>query len=53
MQSIIVIQPLVALLAGLLILFVPRFLNFAVAAFLIIFGLIGLMAHFGVGSAAL
>ena len=53
MQSIIIIQPLLALLTGLLILFVPRFLNFAVAAFLIVFGLVGLMAHYGVGVAAL
>lgn len=49
MQNIIIIQPLVALLTGLLILFIPKVLNFAVAAFLIIFGLIGLMAHMGVG----
>ena len=35
--------PLVALVAGLLILFVPRLLNYIVAAYLILFGLIGLL----------
>jgi hypothetical protein len=36
------IQPIVALLAGLLILVMPRLLNFIVAIYLIIVGLIGL-----------
>ena len=36
------IAPIVALLAGILILIVPRLLNFIVAAYLIIIGLIGL-----------
>jgi Protein of unknown function (DUF3096) len=42
------ITPLVALLAGILILIVPRLLSFIVAIFLIIVGLIGLNAihHF-------
>jgi hypothetical protein len=42
------ITPLVALLAGILILIVPRLLNFIVAIYLIIVGLIGLNAihHF-------
>jgi hypothetical protein len=38
--------PLVALIAGILILVVPRLLNYIVALYLIIIGLIGL---FGVG----
>lgn len=38
--------PLVALIAGILILIMPRLLNFIVALYLIIIGLIGL---FGVG----
>jgi hypothetical protein len=38
--------PLVALIAGILILIVPRLLNYIVALYLIIIGLIGL---FGVG----
>ena len=37
------LTPLVSLLAGLLILFMPRLLNFIVAAYLIIVGLIGLL----------
>ncbi|HTZ00882.1 MAG TPA: DUF3096 domain-containing protein [Xanthobacteraceae bacterium] len=42
------ISPLIALIAGVLILIVPRLLNFIVAIYLIIVGLIGLNAihHF-------
>jgi hypothetical protein len=42
------IEPLVALIAGILILIVPRLLNFVVAIYLILVGLIGLNAihHF-------
>jgi hypothetical protein len=40
------LAPLVALLAGILILVMPRLLNFIVAVYLIIIGLIGL---FGAG----
>lgn len=36
------LTPLVSLIAGILILFVPRLLNYIVAAYLIIIGLIGL-----------
>jgi hypothetical protein len=36
------IQPLIALIAGILILIVPRLLNYLVAFYLIIIGLIGL-----------
>jgi hypothetical protein len=36
------LTPLVSLLAGIIILIVPRMLNFIVAAYLIIIGLIGL-----------
>jgi hypothetical protein len=35
-------QPLVALIAGILILIMPRLLNYIVAIYLIIFGLLGL-----------
>ena len=38
------IQPIVALLAGILILIMPRFLNLVVAIYLICVGLIGLGA---------
>jgi hypothetical protein len=41
------LTPLVSLIAGILILIVPRILNFVVAAYLIIIGLIGL---FGAGT---
>jgi hypothetical protein len=43
--SLISVQPLVALIAGILILAVPRMLNFIVAIYLIIVGLTGLMPH--------
>jgi hypothetical protein len=36
------LQPLVALLAGVLILLVPRILNYVVAIYLIVSGIIGL-----------
>jgi hypothetical protein len=35
------IQPIVALIAGILILIVPRLLNYIVAIYLIVIGLIG------------
>ena len=41
------IGPLVSLIAGALILIIPRLLNYIVAIYLIVIGLIGL---FGVGS---
>jgi len=40
-----IITPLVALIFGLLILFVPRLLNFLVAIYLIFVGVIGLWPH--------
>jgi hypothetical protein len=42
------ITPIVALIAGILILIVPRILNFVVAIYLIVVGLVGLNAihHF-------
>jgi len=36
------LQPLVALLAGVLILLVPRILNYVIAIYLIVSGIIGL-----------
>ncbi len=36
------IQPIVAILAGVLILIMPRLLNYIVAAYLIFIGLVGL-----------
>ena len=43
--DIVVIQPLVALIAGILILLIPRLLNYVVAIYLIVIGLIGLWPH--------
>ena len=36
------LQPIIALLAGILILIMPRLLNFIVAIYLIVIGLLGL-----------
>jgi hypothetical protein len=44
--SLLTIQPLIALIAGILILIVPRILNFVVAIYLIIIGITGLWPHF-------
>jgi len=41
------IGPLVALVAGILILIVPRLLNYIVAIYLIIIGVLGLWGHTG------
>ena len=41
-MNIIILQPVVALIAGILILIVPRLLNYIVAIYLIIIGIIGL-----------
>ena len=43
MQISISPQPVVALIAGILILFVPRLLNYIVAIYLIIIGILGLI----------
>jgi hypothetical protein len=40
--DVLVIQPLVALIAGILILIIPRILNYVVAIYLIFIGLVGL-----------
>jgi hypothetical protein len=40
--SIAHIQPIIALIAGILILIMPRILNFVVAIYLILVGLLGL-----------
>jgi hypothetical protein len=42
-MEIIVLQPIVALIAGILILIVPRLLNYIVAVYLILIGLVGLL----------
>jgi Protein of unknown function (DUF3096) len=43
--NIVLLQPLIALIAGILILLVPRLLNYIVAIYLIIIGLAGLLPH--------
>jgi hypothetical protein len=43
--SFLTLQPLVALIAGILILAVPRLLNYIVAIYLIIVGITGLWPH--------
>ncbi|EEX11615.1 conserved hypothetical protein [Citreicella sp. SE45] len=39
------VQPLLALIAGILILIAPKLLNYVIAAYLILFGLAGLFPH--------
>jgi len=43
--DIVMIQPLVALLFGILILILPRLLNYVIAIYLILVGLTGLFPH--------
>jgi len=44
-MNIVLLQPLVALLIGILILIVPRLLNYLIAIYLIFVGLSGLFPH--------
>ena len=46
-MQILVIQPLIALIAGILILIIPRLLNYIVAVYLIVIGIAGLLAQLG------
>ena len=43
MQLYIALQPLAALIAGILILMIPRLLNYIVAIYLIVIGILGLV----------
>jgi hypothetical protein len=43
--DIVYIQPLIALVFGILILFLPRILNYLIAIYLIFIGVIGLWPH--------
>ncbi|HEY6484520.1 MAG TPA: DUF3096 domain-containing protein [Steroidobacteraceae bacterium] len=47
MTMTVSIGPVIALIAGILILVVPRLLNYIVAIYLIIIGLLGLFGHNG------
>lgn len=44
--DMITLQPLLALILGILILIFPRILNYAVATYLIVVGVMGLSNHF-------
>ena len=41
--NLVSLQPLVALIAGILILLMPRLLNYIVAIYLIVIGVVGLL----------
>lgn len=43
MQFNVALQPVVALIAGILILMIPRLLNYIVAIYLIVTGILGLV----------
>ena len=43
--DIVTIQPLIALVFGILILIVPRILNYLIAIYLILIGILGLFPH--------
>lgn len=47
----IAVAPIVALIAGILILFIPRLLNYIVALYLIVIGVLGLVARYAPGVA--
>jgi Protein of unknown function (DUF3096) len=40
------VAPLIALIAGIVILLVPRVLNYVIALYLILIGLLGLFGHY-------
>ncbi len=50
MQTLVFIQPLVALIAGIVILLMPRLLNYIVAIYLILIGIAGLWPQLMNGS---
>jgi len=43
--NVVLLQPLIALLAGILILVIPRLLNYIVAIYLILIGIAGIWPH--------
>jgi hypothetical protein len=44
-MTYLALEPIVALVAGILILLLPRLLNYVVAIYLIAIGILGLMHH--------
>lgn len=51
--NIVLLQPLIALIAGILILLVPRVLNYVIALYLILIGLVGLLPHLHMAGAGI
>jgi len=45
MQLSLFVSPVLSLVAGILILILPRLLNYIVAVYLILIGLVGLLGH--------
>jgi hypothetical protein len=52
-MTIVALQPLVALIFGILILIMPRLLNYLIAIYLIVVGLTGLWPQLFAGSPAI
>ncbi|WP_421726786.1 DUF3096 domain-containing protein [Bauldia sp.] len=50
-MNVLTIQPIIALIAGILILIFPRILNYVVALYLILFGILGLWPSLFTGGA--
>jgi hypothetical protein len=50
MGQMYIVQPVIALIAGILILIMPRLLNYVVALYLIVIGVVGLLGAFGGGA---
>lgn len=46
-MEIVALSPLVSLIAGILILVMPKLLNYIVAIYLILIGVLGLMGNYG------
>lgn len=44
-MNMVLLQPVIALVAGVLILLIPRLLNYVVAIYLIVVGILGLAGH--------
>jgi hypothetical protein len=47
MPDATILHPVIALIAGILILIMPRLLNYVVAIYLILIGILGIFPHLG------
>jgi hypothetical protein len=47
MPDVTILHPVIALIAGILILIMPRLLNYVVAIYLILVGILGIFPHLG------